>query len=214
MTPFLVILSSPSGGGKTTIARALLRERHDLGYSVSATTRPMRKGERDGVDYHFVSDRDFRRRVDAGAFLEWAPYGGYLYGTLTEEVDRVQREGKHAVLDIEVQGARQVRQRRDDVVSIFILPPSAAVLIQRLRSREREDEGQMHQRVVRAIEEIDEATAYDYVVINDDLTRAVAAVCAVIEAEARSVHRLDTLRERLAELRDGLEGVARELASK
>ena len=212
MTPFLVVLSSPSGGGKTTIARRLLRDRRDLGYSVSATTRPLRAGERDGVDYHFITEHEFRRRADSGAFLEWATYGDHLYGTLASEIDRILLGGKHAVLDIEVQGARQVRQRTSDLVSIFVLPPSAEVLLQRLHSREREDESQIRQRLLRAIEEIEEVSAYDYVVINDDLAHAVAEVSAIVDAESRKVRRLGDLADRISELRDGLRRAAQNTA--
>ena len=100
MKPFLLVLSSPSGGGKTTIARSLLQARDDLGYSVSATTRPMRDGERDGVDYHFIERREFLRRVEAGEFLEWATYAGNLYGTLRSEIDGIFARGRTAVLDV------------------------------------------------------------------------------------------------------------------
>jgi guanylate kinase len=205
---FLLILSSPSGGGKTTIARMLLRERPDLGYSVSATTRGQRRGERDRVDYYFLSEQEFQRRIDRGAFLEWAQYGVHLYGTLEEEVNRILGRGHHVLLDIEVDGARQVRQRRQDVVSIFILPPSAEVLLQRLRGRKREDEVLIRKRVLRAVEELGEAVQYDYVVVNDDLSQTVAEVSAIIDAETRSVPRLTDLRDRIAKLQAGLQRVA------
>jgi guanylate kinase len=192
----------------------LLRDRPDLGYSVSATTRPIRRGERNGVDYYFIPEQEFQRGIERGAFLEWALYGGHLYGTLEDEVDRVLREQKHVVLDIEVQGARQIQQRRRDVVSIFVLPPSAEVLLQRLRKREREDDAQIHQRLLRAVEELRETTAYDYVVINDELERAVADISAIIDAESRKVERLPQLRERIAELQKGLGRAATALAPK
>lgn len=208
MTPFLVILSSPSGGGKTTITRTLLEDRADLGYSVSATTRPPRRGEQDRIDYYFISDDAFRQRVGQGELLEWARYGIHLYGTLEDEVDRILATGRHALLDIEVQGARQIRQRRPDVVSIFILPPSADILIERLRGREREDEMQIQERVRRAVDELGEAREYDYVVVNDDLSQAVAEVSAIIDAETRSVPRLDDLNNRIAELQAALRRAA------
>lgn len=109
MKPFLLVLSAPSGGGKTTIAKALLAAREDLGYSVSATTRAPRPGEREGTDYHFLARAEFDRRLAAGEFLEWAEYGGQRYGTLAAEVDGVLASGRHVVLDIEVQGARAIR---------------------------------------------------------------------------------------------------------
>jgi guanylate kinase len=189
VTPFLLVLSAPSGGGKTTIAQALLSARDDLGFSVSATTRSPRPGERDGTDYHFLSETDFDRRVAAGAFLEWARYGTHRYGTLQEEVDRVLASGRHVVLDIEVQGARQVRERCQNVVSVFILPPSARALAERLGGRKTEPGAELARRLRRAVEELREAPGYDYVVTNADKTQAVAEVAAIIDAEARRPHR-------------------------
>ena len=205
MSRFLVILSSPSGGGKTTIARALMADREDLGFSISATTRAPREGERDGVDYHFLPADEFARRRDAGAFLEWAEYGGHLYGTLESEVDRVLAGGRHVVLDIEIQGAAQIRQRRADVVSIFVLPPSADVLIQRLTKRASDDRESLARRLTQAGIELQQAEHYDYVVVNDDLAQAVADVAAIIDAETHRTLRHDELQEWLAGLRADLE---------
>lgn len=198
MRPFLLVLSSPSGGGKTTIARALLAARDDLGYSVSATTRPPREGERDGVDYFFLSDQEFRRRRDAGAFVEWAEYSGFLYGTPQSEVDRILASGRHVMLDIEVQGARLIRQRRSDVVSIFILPPSVEELLQRLGGRGGTRPSDLERRIRRAVDEMDEARHYDYLVINADRTQAVAEVAAIIDAEAHRTSRLTSLDDMIA----------------
>ena len=129
MTPLVVVLSSPSGGGKSSIARRLLAERSDAGYSVSATTRAPRAGEADGVAYHFLSPGEFERRVEAGEFLEHATYNGHRYGSLVEEVRNVTKSGRHVLLDIEVVGARMVRERFPDAVLIFIVPPSGGVWI-------------------------------------------------------------------------------------
>ena len=189
MKPFALVLSSPSGGGKTTIARRLLQGREDLGYSVSATTRPMRPGERDGADYHFVAHADFERGVAAGEFVEWAVYGGERYGTLRSEVDRLFAEGRIAVLDIDVQGARQVRQVLPDSVHVFVLPPSAGVLVDRLGRRATEGVAKRRERVALAAAELAAVSEYDYVVINDDLVTAVSHVAAIIEAESRRVSR-------------------------
>ncbi|GBD33213.1 Guanylate kinase [bacterium HR33] len=189
MTPFLLILSSPSGAGKTTIARALLAARDDVGYSISATTRPPRPGEKDGVDYYFVTEDEFRRKRDAGEFLEWAEYSGYLYGTLRSEVDRVLASGKHVVLDIDVQGARAIRERRDDVVSIFILPPSVEELLARLGGRGGNPPADLERRLRRAVEEVECAAEYDYIIVNADRTQAVAEVAAILEAEGRKTSR-------------------------
>ncbi|HXV86972.1 MAG TPA: guanylate kinase, partial [Gemmatimonadales bacterium] len=161
MTPFLLILSSPSGGGKTTIARTLLAARDDLAYSVSATTRPPREGERDGVDYHFVKRPEFQRRAAAGEFLEWAEYSGHLYGTPVAEVERILGAGRNVIMDIEVQGAQQVRQRRSDVVSIFILPPSVDELLARLGARGDHRPADLVRRLRQAMVEIQAAAGYD-----------------------------------------------------
>jgi len=201
MTPFLLILSSPSGAGKTTITKALLAARDDLGFSISATTRAPRPGEQDGVDYHFLSREEFERRRGAGAFLEWAEYGGHLYGTLVAEVDQIQAQERHVILDIEVQGARQVRERRSDVVSIFVLPPSADELVARLGGRGTDQPKDLERRLVRAVEELDEARHYDYLVVNDDRTQAVAEVAAIIDAESRRTDRQHPLLDTVQELR-------------
>lgn len=200
MKPFLLVLSAPSGGGKTTIAKALLAAREDLGYSVSATTRAPRPGERDGTDYHFLSRAEFDRRLAAGEFLEWAEYGGQRYGTLAAEVDGVLATGRHVVLDIEVQGARAIRERCQNVVSVFIIPPSAQALTDRLGGRNTERPNDLVGRLRRAVEELDDAGQYDYVVVNTDRTQAVAEVAAIIDAESRRPGRLPELPEALRDL--------------
>lgn len=205
MKPFILVLSSPSGGGKTTIARALLTARENLGFSISATTRKPRPEERDGVDYHFMNVDEFVRRRELGEFLEWAEYSGNLYGTLEAEVDRVLGEGRHAVLDIEIEGARQVRERRSDVVSIFVLPPSAEKLVERLVGRDQDTaDSRVRARLKRALEEVQEASEYDYVVVNDERTQAVSEVAAIIDSESRRPGRVLDLDEDLAELQTGL----------
>jgi guanylate kinase len=183
MKPFLLVLSAPSGGGKTTVAKALLAARDDVGYSVSATTRPPRTDERDGTDYHFLSGDEFDRRVAAGAFIEWAEYGGHRYGTLRAEVERVQATGRHVVLDIDVVGARIIRERCQNVVRVFIIPPSAEALVNRLGGRNTEPRADLVKRLRHAVEELDEAPEYDYVVVNSDKTQTVAEVAAIIDAE-------------------------------
>lgn len=201
MNPFLLVLSSPSGGGKTTIAKQLLMARDDVGYSVSATTRPMRQGERDGVDYHFLTRDEFLRREAAGEFLESATYGGELYGTLCAEVERLFAAGKTVVLDIEIKGARQIRARMPDAVEIFVLPPSAAVLVGRLTGRNTEAAAALRERVARAADELKAVTEYDYVVVNGDLFAAVAQVASVLDAESRRVSRQVNLGPQIEQLR-------------
>jgi guanylate kinase len=191
--PFLLVLSSPSGGGKTSIAKNLLQARDDLGYSVSATTRPIREGERDGVDYHFVTHEEFVRRREAGEFVETATYGDHLYGTLRAEIERLFARGQHAVLDIEIEGARQIRRTFPNSLHLFVLPPSAEVLVARLRGRNTEPPEVVRARIARAAAELDAVAEYDYALVNDNLIVAVAQVAAILDAEARRVSRQGSL---------------------
>jgi guanylate kinase len=193
VTPFLLVLSSPSGGGKTTIAKSLLQARDDLGYSVSATTRPARNGERDGVDYHFLTREAFLRRVEAGEFLEWATYGGNLYGTLRQEIERIFARGRTAVLDVEIEGARQLRASFPNSLHLFVLPPSAEVLVSRLTGRNSEPPAVLRERITRAADELAAVAEYDYAILNEDLVLAVAQVAAILDAEARRVARQEGL---------------------
>jgi guanylate kinase len=201
------VLSSPSGGGKSTIARHLLEAREDVTYSVSATTRAMRPGEENGQHYFFLDRAEFERRVGAGDFVEWAEYGGNLYGTLRAEVDRGLASGRHVVLDIEVAGSRQVRERFPQAVQVFVLPPSAAVLAQRLRGRRTEDAATVAKRLAIAAEELGAAREYEYVVVNDDVVDAVSQVAAILDVEARRVRRLTNLDGVIANLRRELAGL-------
>lgn len=211
MTPFLLVLSSPSGGGKTTIAKMLLQARDDLGYSVSATTRTIRPGEREGVDYYFLTRDEFVGRQRAGEFLEWAAYGGELYGTLGSEIERIFTAGRHAVLDIEIEGARQIRASFPDSLHLFILPPSAEVLVERLVGRKTEHPKVLRERLGRAADELAAVAEYDYAVVNEDLAAAVAQVAAVIDAEARRVSRQRTLSRFIEQLRQDVAAAAAQL---
>jgi guanylate kinase len=199
--PFLLVLSSPSGGGKTSITKQLLQARDDLGYSVSATTRPMRPGERDGVDYHFLSRDEFTRRREAGEFLEWASYAGELYGTLKSEIERILSQGKNAVLDVEIEGSRQIRARFPNSLHLFVLPPSAEVLLGRLIGRDTESVSVIQERIERAAEELAAVSEYDYAIVNENLVVAVAQVAAILDAEARRVFRQDGLPRLIDRLR-------------
>jgi guanylate kinase len=199
--PFLLVLSAPSGGGKSSIARNLLQGRDDLGYSVSATTRPIREGERDGVDYYFLTREEFVRQRDAGDFLEWATYGGHLYGTLRSEIERIFARGRHAVLDIEIEGARQIRANFPNSLHVFVLPPSADVLVGRLAGRKTEPVEVIRERVSRAADELTAVAEYDYALVNEELVVAVAQVAAILDAEARRVSRQDSLPSFIERLR-------------
>ena len=203
MKRLLLVLSAPSGGGKTSIAKKLLQVRNDLGYSVSATTRATRNGERDGVDYHFLTRPEFERRRKNGEFLEWAEYGAQLYGTLKGEIDRIFAAGRHAVLDIEVEGARQIRENLLNTLLVFVLPPSAEVLVERLRSRNTENPELLRKRLRRASEELAAVGMYDYAIVNQDLDTAVAQVSAILDGKAddRLVSRQQDLPAKVEQLR-------------
>ncbi|HEY2851625.1 MAG TPA: guanylate kinase [Gemmatimonadaceae bacterium] len=205
MNPFPIILSAPSGGGKTTIARELLTRRTDLGYSVSCTTRSPRVGEVDGRDYYFLSRGEFERRRDAGEFAESAEVHGNMYGTLRSEVARILGAGKHVVMDIDVQGARQFTRAFPQSVTIFVLPPTTEVLLERLRRRRTESKEQLAKRLQSALQELQAVDQYEYVVVNDDLESAVRRVSAIIDAEVVSRERVAGLRQQVSQLVQRLE---------
>lgn len=183
MNPFPIILSAPSGAGKTTIAKRLLEVRNDVGYSVSATTRSPRPGEVDGTAYHFLSAQEFSRAVENGEFAEYAQVHGNMYGTLRREVERVLATERHVVMDIDVQGAMQFAASYPDAVRIFILPPSGEALVARLKGRGTEDREKIATRLRDAIGEIGVLDEFEYVVVNDELDRAVSQVSCIIDAE-------------------------------
>ena len=205
MTGFPILLSAPSGGGKTTIARALLGRRPDLGYSVSCTTRAPRPAEVQGRDYYFMSRAEFIAERERGAFAESAEVHGNLYGTLRSEVDRVLSGGKHVVMDIDVQGAVQFQRAFPQAVTIFILPPSAEVLLDRLRARKTESPAQLAARLQSALQELQQVDEYEYVIVNDDLERAVASVESIVDAEIVSRERVKNLRQQVGLLIERLE---------
>jgi guanylate kinase len=200
VNPFPIILSAPSGGGKTTIAKTLLTLRGDLGYSVSCTTRRPRPGESDGTDYYFLTLDEFTRRERAGDFAEFANVHGNMYGTLRSEIARVLGTGKHVIMDIDVQGARQFRRAFPESVTVFVLPPSGEVLLERLRNRKTESPQQLAARLDSALQELRAVEEYEYVVVNDDLDRAVANVGSILDAEVFSRERVSGLRHQVEAL--------------
>ena len=179
----LIVVSGPSGAGKSTVIGKVMERRSDLCFSVSATTRKPRDGEVDGVNYFFVTGTEFDRMIGDDELLEHAEYNRDNYGTPRAYVEEKRRAGMHVLLDIEVQGARQVRERVPEAIKIFIIPPSLQVLEQRLRGRGTETEEQIQRRLARARGEYREADFYDYVVINDNLDTAANELNAIITAE-------------------------------
>ncbi len=179
------VIAAPSGTGKTTICRRILERDPHLRLSVSHTTRKPRKGDVDGVDYHFVSRDRFRRLVEDGAFLEHAEYNGNEYGTSWRSIEDPLEAGEDVVLEIEVQGAAQVRERLPEACLIFLLPPSLGVLEERLRSRGTDDESVIQRRLALVDRELEAAGIFDYAIVNDDLERAVTEVLDVIHAVRR-----------------------------
>lgn len=189
----LIVISGPSGVGKGTVRKALFeREGHDLVYSVSMTTRKPRDGEIEGIDYYFVSQEEFERQIEVDNLLEYAKFVGNYYGTPYDKVEEQLNNGNEVVLEIEVQGAIQVKAKKPDAVFIFIAPPSYKALEQRLRRRGTESEEIIKERLEKAYREIEQAPAYDYIVINDDVDNAADRIMAIIRAEhakcERSLH--------------------------
>jgi guanylate kinase len=176
-----VVLAATSGTGKTTIARRLVESSPRYVFSVSATTRAPRAHEREGVDYHFLTDDDFERRVEAGAFAEWARVHGRLYGTPRAELEAAAARGEHVVLDIDVQGARQIREAVPDACMIFVLPPSVDIMMARLEGRGTEEPAELARRLRSARDELQAVSDFDYVVVNDDLDTCLGEIRAIVE---------------------------------
>jgi guanylate kinase len=191
----MLVLSSPSGAGKTTIARKLLEQDPGIEISVSHTTRKMRKGERDGKDYHFVNHDTFTKMRDHGEFLEWAVVFDNYYGTTRRPVEEALAAGRDVLFDVDWQGAASLRAKAgDDVVTVFILPPTAADLEQRLNVRAQDPPEIVRRRMLGASNEIQHWTEYDYVVVNYDIDRSVAAIRAILTAERLRRTRLTGLK--------------------
>ncbi len=195
-----VVLSAPSGAGKTTIARALVERHEDVVFSVSTTTRPARDHEVDGVDYHFLSEQGFEAMIEADEFVEWAEVHGHRYGTSRKVVQNALDDGLFLILDVDVQGAMQMREQVPDAVLVFVLPPAADALVERLRGRGTEGEDTLARRIKNARGELEHASEFDYIVVNENLEQAIAEVWSIVVAEGRRTDRAIDLSNRIRQL--------------
>lgn len=182
----LVVISAPSGAGKTTIARAMLAAHPSLEFSVSATTRPMRQNERNGRDYFFLSKEEFKARVDAGDFVEWEEIYGNYYGTLKAEIDRAIGAGRHILFDVDVKGGLSIRRSYAHALLIFVRPPSPEVLRERLSNRKTEDPAAIARRMERVAMEMEKGKEFQHQILNDDLPRVIAEASALVENYLRN----------------------------
>jgi guanylate kinase len=186
----MLVLSSPSGAGKSTISRALLADEDRLEMSVSVTTRPPRPGEKDGVHYHFISVEEYKALADNDGLLEHARVFDNFYGTPRDPVEKALRSGRDILFDIDWQGTQQVAEKaQNDLVSIFILPPNVAELERRLKTRAQDSDDVVAKRMAKALDEISHYSEYDYIIVNDDLERSITEVKAILRAERLRRHR-------------------------
>lgn len=205
-----IVLSAPSGAGKTTIARALVKGSEDVVFSVSSTTRPARDDEVDGVDYHFLSELDFQAMIEADEFVEWAEVHGHLYGTSRKAVEDALDDGRFLILDVDVQGAMQMRQRVPDAVLVFVLPPKADALVKRLRDRGTEGEDTLARRIENARGELEQASQFDYIVVNENLEQAIDEVRCIVMAEGRRRTRAIDLSNEIRQLQRQIDQILAE----
>jgi guanylate kinase len=205
--PFPLVLTAPSGAGKTSLARALVERWPDVVFSLSATTRPPRAAEQQGIDYEFVDDAGFDRLLADGQLLESAVVHGRRYGTLRRGVEAALAAGNTVILDIDVQGARALRSVLPDAVLVFVLPPSVAEMRRRLETRGSESEAELATRMRTARAELDAVAEFDYVIVNDDFELAMRRLESIVSAERGSVPRLSDLDQALDGLRSDIDGI-------
>ena len=192
-TPVLIVVSGPSGTGKSTLITCVMEGLKGIRISVSHTTRPPRKGEVDGVAYHFVSPPQFQKMIERDEFLEWAEVYGYQYGTSRAEYENAARDGYDLITDLDVVGAATVRRKIPDAVTVFILPPTYDELKKRLRGRGKDDEAVMKRRLSHSIDEIRHYREYDYILVNDRLEECVKELKGVIRANRARINRADAV---------------------
>jgi guanylate kinase len=196
---FSVIISAPSGAGKTTLIEKLLIQNPIFEFAVSTTTRVRRAGEAEGKNYYFVSYEEFMQMVDRGEFLEWAKVHDNYYGTTKKEVDRIKQHSKIPIFDVDVQGARSLRNKLQNVISVFIIPPSIQELEKRLRHRSTETDHQIAVRLNNAVGELREYVNYDYIVVNDDLQKALDELNAILKTIVLKREYMDSIVKKLLE---------------
>ncbi len=187
---FIVVITAPSGAGKTTVIKRLLEADAGLSYSVSVTTRKRRADEENGCDYYFLSEKEFREKLSDGLFAEWAEVHGALYGTLRSQIEQKLAESNHLLMDVDVQGAVQLKSHYPYGVYIFLIPPGMEILKSRLAARGTEDEKSLELRLKDAIKEISSFRDFDYLVVNDHLERTVEDILRIIKAEELKMSRL------------------------
>lgn len=202
-SPILIVVSAPSGTGKSTILKRVLESFPGIRPSVSHTTRPPRPGEADGVEYHFVSPGEFQKLIESGTLLEWAEVHGHRYGTAVSEYERALADGVDLITDLDVQGAAQVRQKVPDAVTVFILPPSYRDLEKRLRGRAKDGDDEIARRLAVAIEEIKHYREYDHVIVNDSLEECVKDLKGVIRATRSRITRADKVAQSILQSFEG-----------
>ena len=189
MSPSIFVFSAPSGTGKSTVLNALMKKLSNLAYSISHTTRPPRGTEQNGVEYHFVTEAEFRNKIDEKGFLEWAQVHGHLYGTAFDSLKAQIAQGLDILMDVDVQGAQNVRKHFSNSVLIFLLPPSLKVLEDRLKNRGTDEPSVILERLEKAGEEIKNCRWYDYLIVNEDLETAVSEAKSIIISERCSIRR-------------------------
>ena len=205
-----VVLSAPSGAGKTTIARALVKGSEDVVFSISSTTRPAREHEVDSVDYHFLSEADFRAMIEADELIEWAEVHGHLYGTSRQALQDALDNGRFLILDVDVQGAMQMRERVPDAVLVFVLPPSANALVERLTERGTEEKETVIRRIENARAELEQAAKFDYIVVNENLDQAIDEVRSIVLAEGRRMARAIDLSDAIRQIQGQIDAILAE----